>query len=294
MAGITDATLASAVSEAGGLGTIAAATETGESLKEQISRLRSISEAPFAVNVPLVIPQAQELLSVVIEQRAPVLILAAGNTGSILPDLKKAGITIIQVVPTVEAAARAESAGVDAVIAEGFESGGIGSPYEIGALSLIPQVVNRVKIPVIAAGGIADPRGFAACLMLGAEGISVGTAFLAAKECTRIGNAWRNHLLRGTDTSTKIVGRGVLPVRLLKNSTSDDIEKRISQGAGRTEILEHVFAATLAGDEDGAFPCGQGVGLIDNIRSAKEIIDDFVLGAKDVVSRVFAGMSSGK
>jgi enoyl-[acyl-carrier protein] reductase II len=184
------------------------------------------------------------------------------------------------VVPSVDLAKRAEDAGVDAVIAEGFESGGFASPYEIGTLALIPQVVDAVKIPILAAGGIADARGFAACLLLGAEGVSVGTAFLVTSECTRIGKAWREQILRGGDTSTKIVARGLAPMRLLINSSSAELERRIAEGISRKEVLNYIFSADWMGDQDGPFPCGQALGSIKSVRTVKELITDFVSGAE--------------
>ena len=209
MAGVTDGKLAAAVSEAGGLGTIAAAKESALSLSAEIRRLKALTERPFAVNVPLMLTAASEMIDVIIREEVPVVITAAGNPGAYTKTLKDNAITVIHVVPCVDLAKRAEDAGVDAVIAEGFESGGFASPYEIGDLALIPQVVDAVSIPVLAAGGIADARGFAACLILGAEGASIGTSFLATYECTRIGKASRQHILKGVDTSDKNRGPGV-------------------------------------------------------------------------------------
>ncbi len=279
MAGVTDASLVAAVSEAGGLGTIGAFKETAESLVREIKQVKTLTEKPFAVNVPLVVPQAPELISVVLENRVPVVVTAAGNPATYAKKLRDAGIRLLHVVPCVDQARRAEEAGVDALIAEGFESGGFGSPFEIGTLALVPQVVDAVKIPVLAAGGIADARGYAACLVLGAEGASVGTAFLLTKEADRVGSAWRREMLAAGDTSTKIAARGIAPFRMLINSRSKPFEEKVAAGASRREIVNEFIATDWSGDEDAVFTCGQAVGLLRDVRTVKELIDDFVCGA---------------
>ncbi|MCX5833114.1 MAG: nitronate monooxygenase [Deltaproteobacteria bacterium] len=291
MAGVTDAKLAAAVSEAGGLGTIAAAKESAASLKEEISRLKKITDRPFAVNVPLMLTSASDLMNVIVNQKVPVVITAAGNPVLFTKTLKENGIIVIHVVSCVDLAKKAEDAGVDAVIAEGFESGGFASPYEIGTLALVPQVVDAVKIPVIAAGGIADARGFAACLILGAEGVSVGTAFLMTEECVRIGKAWRDLILGGSDTSTKIVARGLAPVRLLVNSSSEELDRMVAGGASRKEVLNYIFSADWMGDQDGPFPCGQALGLIKKVRTVRELMDDFVLESGNFIKKMAVEIS---
>ncbi|HET6490866.1 MAG TPA: nitronate monooxygenase [Syntrophales bacterium] len=282
MAGVTDAPLVAAVSEAGGLGTLGAFKETAESLQRQIRRLHTLTQNPFAVNVPLVVPQAPELISVVLENRVPVVVTAAGNPATYTRRLLDAGIQVLHVVPCVDQARRAEDAGVNAVIAEGCESGGFGSPFEIGTIALVPQVVDAVKIPVLAAGGIADARGFAACLILGAEGASVGTAFLLTKEARRVGSAWRREMLEAGDTSTKIAARGVAPFRMLINSCSKPFEDKVAAGASRRDIVGEMIDTDWSGDQDAVFTCGQGVGLLHEVRTVKEVIDEFVNGAESL------------
>lgn len=288
MAGVTDAKLAAAVSEAGGLGTIAAATESAESLATEIHRLRAITALPFAVNIPLMAPQAKDLIQVVIESRVPVVITAAGSPAVFTAALKQAGSRVMHVIPCVDAAKKAEGAGVDAVIAEGFESGGFASPFEIGTLALIPQVVDAVRIPVLAAGGVVDARGYAACRILGAEGISVGTVFLATVECTKIGSAWREQILIGRDVSTKILARGIAPIRMLTNQWTEKLEKLVSAGVTKKEIINFIFSGNPMSSEDGPFGCGQGVGLIRRIRTVKEVMDDFVTGSEELLKRMAA------
>jgi enoyl-[acyl-carrier protein] reductase II len=286
MAGVTDAKLAAAVSEAGGLGTIAGATESAESLATEISRLRDITKLPFAVNIPLMAPQAKDLIQVVIASRVPVAITAAGSPAVFTAALKQAGSRVVHVIPCVDAAKKAEGAGVDAVIAEGFESGGFASPFEVGTLALIPQVVDAVRIPVLAAGGVVDARGYAACRILGAEGVSVGTAFLATAECTKIGSTWREQILSGRDVSTKILARGIAPIRMLTNQWTEKLEKLISAGVTRKEIMKFIFSSDPMSNEDGPFGCGQGVGLIRRVRTVKEVMEDFVVGSEELLKRI--------
>jgi enoyl-[acyl-carrier protein] reductase II len=288
MAGVTDATLAAAVSEAGGLGTIAGATESAESLSAEIRRLREITSLPFAVNIPLIAPQSKDLIQVVIENRVPVVITAAGSPAIFTAALKEAGSRVVHVIPNVDAAKKAEGAGVDAVIAEGFESGGFASPFEIGTLALIPQVVDAVRIPVLAAGGIVDARGYAACRILGADGVSVGTAFLGTVECTKIGSAWREQILSGKDVSTKILARGIAPMRMLANQWTERLEKLISEGVTKKDIMKFIFSGDPMSSEDGPFPCGQAVGLVRKILTVKEVMDDFVVGSEELLKRMAA------
>jgi len=292
MAGVTDAPLVAAVSEAGGLGTLGAFKETAESLQQQIRQLNALTQKPFAVNIPLVVPQAPELVSVVLENRVPVVVTAAGSPAIYTKKLQEAGILVIHVVPCVEQARRAEEAGVDALIAEGCESGGFGSSFEIGTIALVPQVSDAVKIPVLAAGGIADARGFAACLVLGAEGASVGTAFLLTKEATRVGSAWRREMLEAGDTSTKIAARGVAPFRMLINSCSKPFEDKVAAGASRKDIVREMIDTDWSGDQDMVFTCGQAVGLIREVRTVKDLIDQFVNGA-DHLFRVMCPKCAG-
>ncbi|MGO9137468.1 MAG: NAD(P)H-dependent flavin oxidoreductase [Syntrophales bacterium] len=288
MAGVTDAKLAAAVSEAGGLGTIAGATESAESLAAEISHLRAITKLPFAVNIPLMASQAKDLIQVVMESKVPVVITAAGSPAIYTASLKQAGSRVVHVIPCVDAAKKAESAGVNAVIAEGFESGGFASPFEVGTLALIPQVVDAVRIPVLAAGGVVDARGYAACRILGAEGASVGTAFLATVECTKIGSAWREQILSGRDVSTKIFARGIAPLRMLANRWTEELEKLISAGVTKKDIMRFIFSGDPMSFEDGPFACGQAVGLVRRIRTVKEVMDDFVIGSEELLKRMAA------
>ena len=285
MAGVSDGPFAAAVSEAGGLGTIGAFKESGEGLTREIMRLRQLISKPFAVNIPLIVPQVEELIASAIENLVPVVVTAAGNPAVYTKRLQDSRIRVIHVAPCVDLARRAEDAGVDAVIAEGFESGGFASPYEIGTLALVPQVVDALGIPVLAAGGICDSRGYAACLILGAEGVSVGTAFLLTREACRVGPAWSRQMLEGGDACTKIVARHASPFRALINSYTASFEERIAQGASKKQIVGEIISSDWGGDEDGLFTCGQAVGLIKRIRTVQEVIEEFVSGSQMILER---------
>lgn len=282
MAGITGPGLASAVSEAGGLGTIAGATETGSSLSEQIKRMRSLTGKPFAVNIPLLMSRSVELVDTVIKEKVKIVITAAGTPEKFTGSLKSAGITVIHVVPSPQSALAAEEAGVDAVIAEGFESGGAASIFEIGTLALVPQVVDAVKIPVIAAGGIADARGYLAARILGAAGVSLGTAFLASRECRRVGKELKEQLLKAGASDTAIAARGLHGFRALKNKAYHEIEKMVLEGAGRETLLNIIFSSDYTNPEN-FLSCGQGVGLVREIKSVREIIEGMVKGAETIL-----------
>ncbi len=293
MSGICDYLLASAVSQAGGLGTLAGSMHTGDTISEQIKRLRDLTDKPFAVNIPVAYSKAGDLVDAVIREAVGIVITAAGNPRVFTGQLKAAGITVIHVVPTPELARRAEEAGVDAVIAEGFESGGMASKFEIGTLALVPQVVDAVKVPVIAAGGIADARGYLAARVLGAAGVSLGTAFLASRECLRIGSPYKELLIKSGAPDTGILARGVHAVRALKNDFYHSVEKMLAEGAGKEEVISFILSSRDLTGGKGVLSCGQGVGLIKEIKSVREIIEDIIEGAEETLRRLCRDMNGG-
>ena len=215
MAWISDADLAAAVSNAGGLGVIAGGNAEKHIVAAQIDKIKTLTDKPYALNVMLLSPFADDIMDLAIEKQVPIVITGAGSPGKYIERLKAAEIKIIPVVPSVALARRMEGLGVDAVIAEGTEAGGhVG---ELTTMTLVPQVVDAVKIPVIAAGGIADGRGAAAAFMLGANGIQVGTLFLVAKECN-VHQNYKDMVIDAKDTSAVVTGRSTgHPVRILKN-----------------------------------------------------------------------------
>ena len=286
MAWIADASLASAVSEAGGLGIIAAMNANADWLRDQIHQLREKTDKPFGVNVMLMSPFADEVAQVVIDEKVPVVVTGAGNPTKYMKAWHAAGIKVIPVVASVALARLVERAGATAVVAEGTESGGhIG---ESTTVALVPQVVDAVKIPVIAAGGIADGRGVAAALMLGAVGVQVGTRFLVADECT-VSETYKELVLKAKDTSTRATGRSTgHPVRALKNPFSNEYRARENAGATSEELAELGTGALRKAAKDGnydegSFLCGQIAGMVKERESAETIVNDLVTGAEQVL-----------
>lgn len=287
MAWVADARLAAAVSEAGGLGIIAGMNMNGEQLRAEIAKLRALTDKPFGVNVMLMSPYAAEVAAVVVEEDVPVLTTGAGNP---LPYMKKwleAGIKVIPVVASVALAQMVAKRGASAVIAEGGESGGhIG---EANTMPLVPQVVDAVDIPVIAAGGIADGRGMAAAFMLGAEAVQMGTRFLVAKEC-HIHAHYKEKVLAAKDTGTMVSGRRLgHPVRALKNPFARAFAQKESDPNVTDEELNAfgtgaLRKAVMEGDEEnGSFLCGQVAGLVDKEQTCKEIIEEVTAEAETLL-----------
>ena len=287
MAWISEHNLAAAVSNAGGLGIISAMNAPGEYLRNEIRACRELTDKPFGVNVMLMSPHVSEVAQVVLEEHVPVVTTGAGMPDKYMKEWVPAGIKVVPVVPSVAIARRVERFGATAVIAEGGESGGhIG---EMATISLVPQVVDAVSIPVLAAGGIADGRGLAAALMLGAEGIQLGTRFLCAEECTVHMN-YKNKVLAARDIDTIVTGRRLgHPVRALKNPFTNEFA-RLEYDATKTNEEVEQFGvgalrrAAVEGDEkQGSFLCGQIAGLVKRIEPAAAIIDDVISGAEKLL-----------
>ena len=283
MAWIADASLASAVSNAGGLGIISAMNADAEWLRGQIRAAKAATDKPFGVNIMLMSPFADEVAQVVIDERVPVVITGAGNPTKYMKGWEAAGVKVVPVVASVALARLVERVGATAVVAEGGESGGhVG---DLTTMALVPQVVDAVKIPVVAAGGIADGRQVAAALMLGAQGVQVGTRFLVAEECT-VSDEYKRRILKANDISTVVTGRrNGHPVRALKTpftrnyaqleatAESDDELHGISAGALR--------AAAQEGDaEHGYFMAGQVAGMVRAEQPAADIVNDLLEGAE--------------
>lgn len=287
MAWISEHNLAAAVSNAGGLGIISAMNAPGEYLRNEIRACRELTDKPFGVNVMLMSPHVNEVAQVVLEEHVPVVTTGAGMPDKYMKEWVPAGIKVVPVVPSVAIARRVERFGAAAVIAEGGESGGhIG---EMATMSLVPQVVDAVNIPVLAAGGIADGRGLAAALMLGAEGIQMGTRFLCAEECTVHIN-YKNKVLAARDIDTIVTGRRLgHPVRALKNPFTNEFA-RLEYDAQKTNEEVEQFGvgalrrAAVEGDEkQGSFLCGQIAGLVKRIEPVAAIIDDVITGAEKLL-----------
>ncbi|WP_331654408.1 enoyl-[acyl-carrier-protein] reductase FabK [Aminipila sp.] len=294
MARIAESSLAAAVSNGGGLGIIASGGYDADWLRNEIKKVRKLTDKPFGVNLMLLMPNIDELIEVVCEEKVPVVTTGAGNPGKYIKTLKEAGVKVIPVVASVALAVRVERAGADAVIAEGTEAGGhIG---EIATMALTPQVVDAVSIPVIAAGGIADGRGVAAVYMLGAKGIQVGTRFVVAKECIVSPN-YKAAIIKAKDTDTCATGRSTgHPIRVIKNKLAREIlaiEKASSTGEEAQAAIDKVgigalSAAVFDGDvERGSVMSGQIAGIVMKEQPAAEIIAEMFEEAKKIyVDRV--------
>lgn len=278
MAWVADASLASGVSNAGGLGVIAGMNSNGEQLRAEIRKCRAMTSKPFGVNVMLMSPFVEEVARVVVEEHVPVVTTGAGNPAKYMPEWLKADIKVIPVVASTGFARLAEKRGACAVIAEGAESGGhIG---RLHTMALVPQVCDSVKIPVLAAGGIGDGRGVAAALMLGAAGVQLGTRFLVAKECT-ISQVYKDKVLRANELDTIVTGeRTGDPVRSLKTSFSREFEKKEFDPNITVQELERFGAGALRraareGDaEQGCFLAGEIAGLVKKEQTAAEMIEE--------------------
>ena len=289
MAWVADADLAAAVSNAGGLGVIAAASMPPELLEQQILKIMKLTDKPFGMNIMLLSPTADDALEIAAQYRVPVVTTGAGMPGKVLERLKPLGTTVIPVIASTAHAERVARQGADAVVAEGNEAGGhIG---EITTMNLVPQVVDVVSIPVIAAGGVADGRGMAAAFALGAEGVQVGTRFVCAAE-SNVHLNYKVKIIEANDRATVVTGRSTgHPVRGLKNKLSKEFEELEKKGAS-TEELEKLGTgklrlAVVDGDTMwGSLMAGQSAGLVKKIEPASAIIIDIVNGAAAEIERL--------
>ncbi len=279
MAWVAEYHLAAAVSNAGGLGIIGAASAPPEVVREQIQKTREFTDKPFGVNVMLMNPNAPEVAQVVAEEGVKVVTTGAGNPAKFMELWKNAGIKVIPVVASVAMARMMEKAGADAVVAEGTESGGhIGSAT---TMTLVPQVVDAVKIPVIAAGGIGDGRGFAAAMMLGAKAVQMGTRFIVAKESI-VHKNYKDRVIKAKDIDSEVTGRSTgHPIRVLRNKMTREYLKMESEGVGLEELemltLGSLRKAVMDGDVvDGSLMAGQIAGLIGKEQTCKEIIEEIM------------------
>ncbi|MEE1303645.1 MAG: enoyl-[acyl-carrier-protein] reductase FabK [Agathobacter sp.] len=289
MAWVATYELASAVSEAGGLGIIGAGGAPAEWVRDQIQKCKSKTDKPFGVNLMLMNPEADEIAKIIAEEKVKVVTTGAGNPAKYIEMWKEAGVKIIPVVASVALAKLMERAGVDAVVAEGTESGGhIGSTT---TMALVPQVVDAVNIPVIAAGGIGDGRGMAAALMLGAEAVQMGTRFVVAKESI-VHENYKAKILKAKDIDSEVTGRSTgHPIRVLRNKMTREYLKKEQEGATLEELekltLGALRNAVVDGDAVyGSVMAGQISGMIKKEETCQEIIDDVVSGCNAAIAAV--------
>lgn len=279
MAWVAEYHLAAAVSNAGGLGLIGAASAPADWVRDQIRKAKELTKRPFGVNIMLMSPYADEVAQVVAEEGVKVVTTGAGNPEKYMKLWKKSGIKVIPVVASAALAKRMERCGANAVVAEGCEAGGhIG---ENTTMCLVPQIVDAVKIPVIAAGGIADGRGMAAAFMLGAQGVQMGTHFIVTDEC-QVHEAYKERILRAKDIDSRVTGRSTgHPVRALRNDMTKRYLELEKKGASFEELeqltLGGLRKAVVDGDvKDGSVMAGQIAGLVKERMSCKELLDRLV------------------
>lgn len=287
MAWVAEHTLAAAVSNAGGIGLIAGGSAPIDYLREQIRLCKEKTDKPFGVNIMLMSPNADDLAQLCIDEKVAVVTTGAGNPGKFIPAWKEAGIKVIPVIPSVALAKRMERAGADAVVAEGTESGGhIG---ENTTMCLVPQVVDALEIPVIAAGGIADGRGVAASFMLGAEGVQIGTRFLASEEC-QIHPTFKELIIKAKDTDSVVTGRYTgHPCRNIKTKFSKMLANGEKDGSLTPEQFEEVTLGSLrkavqdGNLEEGSFLCGAIAGMINDIKPCEAIVKELMEQAERLI-----------
>ena len=287
MAWIADASLAAAVSNAGGLGLISSINAGTEAVRNEIRKCRELTDKPFGVNIMLQAPNAGEVAAMVVEEGVKILTTGAGSPAPYMEMWKNAGIKVIPVIASVALALKMQAIGATAVVAEGAESGGhVG---EIHTMALIPQIVDAVDIPVIAAGGICDGRGAAAAFIFGAQGIQVGTRFIVADECT-VSQYYKDQILKATDISTIVTGKTLgHPVRSLKTVFSKTFAKMEADPSVKPE--ENLAFGTGAlrkavkeGDANGSFMAGECAGMVKKAEPAKAIIEDIIGGAEKILA----------
>ena len=273
--------LASAVSNSGGLGLIGAGSMYPEVLKEHIKKCKKATKKPFGVNLPLLYPQIDELIEIIIEENIKIVFTSAGNPSKWTQYLKSKGIVVVHVVSSVKFALKAVSAGVDAIVCEGFEAGGHNGREETTTFTLVPQVREKVKIPLIAAGGIGTGRGMLAAMVLGADGVQIGSRFAATEESSAHDN-FKNKILTVNDGDTHLTLKELAPVRLIKNKFFEEIEElyqknptkdQLKDLLGRARAKKGMFEGDL---ENGELEIGQIAGMIHSIKPVKEVLDNIV------------------
>ncbi len=283
--------LASAVSNAGGLGIIGAGSMYPEILKEHIEKCKKATDKPFAVNVPLLYPDIDKIMEIIISEKVEIVFTSAGNPKTWTKHLQEHGIKVVHVVSGVKFALKSQEAGVDAVVAEGFEAGGHNGRDETTTFTLIPMVKEKIDIPLIAAGGIATGRGMLAAMVLGADAVQIGSRFVASPEASSHQN-FKEMVVKAQEGDTKLTLKELAPVRLLKNKFFDDVQKLYTENPSKEQLIELLGRARakkgmFEGDlEEGELEIGQISGLIHEIKPAaeivKEIIEEFETAKKEV------------
>ena len=286
--------LASAASNAGALGIIGSGSMYPDVLRTHIQKCKQATDKPFAVNVPMLYPQIEDLMKIIIEEKVPIVFTSAGNPKTWTGHLKEHGITVVHVVSSLKFALKSEAAGVDAVVVEGFEAGGHNGRDETTTLCLIPSVKQALKIPIIAAGGIGNGRAMLAAMVLGADAVQVGSRFVASQESSAHIN-FKNKVVESTEGDTVLTLKELAPVRLIKNEFYQKVQEayarcadadELKQVLGRARAKRGMFEGDLA---EGELEIGQVSGYINDIKPAAQIIDDFIAEYQTAVEELKAG-----
>ena len=284
--------LASAVSNAGGLGLIGAGSMYPYVLREHIQKCKKATDKPFGVNVPMLYPQVDDLMDIIVDEDVKIVFTSAGNPKTWTSFLKEKGITVVHVVSSVKFALKAESAGVDAIVCEGFEAGGHNGREETTTFTLIPMVKESISIPVIAAGGIGNGRGMLAAIVLGADGVQIGSRFAASKESSAHEN-FKQKIIDVKDGDTHLTLKELAPVRLIKNKFYQEIQELYKENPTKEELIgllgrARVKKGIFEGDLDnGELEIGQIAGIINNISSAKDILEEIVTDFETSKKNIF-------
>ena len=283
--------LASAVSNAGGLGIIGSGSMYPDVLDLHIKKCKANTSKPFAVNLPMLYPNIEEHIQTIIKHKVPIVFTSAGNPKTYTSRLQKEGVLVVHVVSSLKFAKKAQEAGVDAIVAEGFEAGGHNGRDETTTLCLIPSVRKEITIPLIAAGGIATGQAMAACMVLGAEGFQIGSRFVACIESSAHDN-FKNAVLKAKEGDTELTLKELTPVRLLKNSLYDSVKEAYANNAskedlhdllGRGRAKKGMFEGNLI---EGELEIGQVAGILDHLMSAEEIIKSLILEFNDAKNKI--------
>ena len=283
---ITLGEMAAAVSKTGGFGQIAASGLSRELLKKELNTARKITSNPIGVNIPVYRSNALEALEVCIEMGVKTITTSAGNPAKLIDRIKNAGIKVLHKVSNVKMAITAQEAGVDGVIATGFEAGGHIGKDDVTTLCLVPELANLLQIPVIAAGGIADEKGMIAALALGAEGVEVGTRFIATSECP-VPDFFKDLTVSSASNSTLLLGKKGMPMRVLKNAAAEIISRRENgEESDRKEIKNMAYIQDADNLDSAIMPGGQVAGLVNDIKNASEIFPDMVRNAQALINKI--------
>lgn len=288
--------LASAVSNAGGLGLIGAGSMYPQVLNEHIEKCKAATDKPFGVNVPLLYPNIEEIIALILKHRVPIVFTSAGNPATHTSRLKEAGITVAHVVSSTKFAKKAEAAGVDAIVAEGFEAGGHNGREESTTLTLIPSVRRATDLPLIAAGGIATGQAMLATMILGADGVQMGSRFVASEESSGH-QLFKELVVKAGEGATELTLKELTPVRLLKNKFYEDLQRLYESGASVDELRTHLGRARakrgmFEGDlSEGELEIGQIASMIDEIKPAASIIEDIIEQYNTALANLPSGFS---